>query len=208
MQYQIPVETLVAANALKSIDSIYVGQVLIIPLTSTVGMSVTFTITVTPSPVVRYIPAATATPTLVPGLVYPAPKPIRPANGATFKYDEREKSGVATITFEWTSVGQLQNGTQRCTWPNLPNGDTGYIWDRYQIEFTPPLINRAGKLQPIYNNDHGTYRSFSLLEFKPDVVYTWRVVVARWCMAKAAKTQGFLGIVSPYSTPFTFSYKM
>ena len=149
-------------------------------------------------------------PTTLPGYIFPAPKAIRPLNGIRLKYDARMRNGgVDMVTFEWTSVGQgLENGTKECRWPGLPNGDIGIMWDRYQIEFTPHLISASGREQISHNNDHGLYKSFSLLEFKPDITYSWRVVAVRWCIASTVKTTtpGSLGLVSPYSEPSTFSF--
>ena len=207
-QYGVSPNVLVDANAIQNVDVITVGQVLVIPSPSST-VSVTIPITVTPKPVVRLALPAPA-PTMPPGYMFPAPKAVRPLNGIRLKYDARMRNGgVDTVTFEWTSVGQLENGTKECRWPGLPNGDIGIMWDRYQIEFTPHLISASGREQISHNNDHGLYKTFSLLEFKPDITYSWRVVVVRWCMAKyAVKTTkpGSLGLVSPYSEPSTFSF--
>ena len=206
-QYGVSPAALVDANAIQNVDVITVGQVLVIPSPSS-AVSGTIPVTATLKPVVR-LALPVPVPTMSTGYIYPAPKSIRPLNGIRLKYDARMRNGgVDTVTFEWTSVGQLENGTKECRWPGLPNGDIGIMWDRYQIEFTPHLISASGRQQISHNNDHGLYKTFGLLEFKPDITYSWRVVVVRWCMAKYAKkaNPGSLGLVSPYSEPSTFSF--
>jgi len=206
-QYGVSPASLVNANAIQNVDVITVGQVLVIPSPSSV-VSVTVPITVTPNPVVRPV-LPTRAPVVSAGFVYPAPKLLRPVNGTNFIFNARSRDGgVDSVTFEWASVGKLENGAQECKWPGLPNGDIGFMYDRYQIEFDPPLIVTGGKAQSIYNNDHGLIKTFNLLEFKWGITYAWRVVVGRWCVPKYTKKarHGSLGQVSPYSEPMTFSY--
>jgi LysM repeat protein len=206
-QYQVPAQVLVAANAIQNADLIEVGQALVIPLASSAAMSATVSITVTPKPVVR-VPAAPAPQPS--GMIYPAPPILQPLNGVTLKYSGA--SGTDSITFAWLPVGELESGAQPCSWTGQANGTTAYIVDRYQIEFSPPVISRYG-VYAIFHNDHGLNREFNLLEFKPKVVYTWRVAVGRWCVIpdnqfdnQDLKHQAFLGLVSPYTEPRTFMY--
>jgi len=209
---QVPAETLAAANAIQNADLIEVGQMLVIPSTS-FAVSATVSITTTPKPVARVpvAPAAPAVPAPRPsGMIYAAPQIIQPLNGATLKFDATEKSGTDSITFAWLPVGELEGGTQPCTWSSQPNGSHAYLYDRYQLEFNPPVISKYG-VYPVFHNDHGLNREFYLREFQVDVVYTWRVGVGRWCVAKDydnqdPRHQGFLGLVSPYTEPRTFMY--
>jgi murein DD-endopeptidase MepM/ murein hydrolase activator NlpD len=209
-QYQVPAQVLAAANAIQNADLIEVGQALVIPLASSAAMSATVSITVTPKPVVR-VPAAPAAPAPKPsGMIYPAPPILQPLNGVTLKYSGA--SGIDSITFAWLPVGELENGTKPCGWTGQVNGTTAYIVDRYQIEFNPPVISQYG-VYAIFHNDHGLNREFNLLEFKPKVVYTWRVAVGRWCVIpdnqfdnQDPRHQAFLGLVSPYTEPRTFMY--
>ena len=143
-------------------------------------------------------------------MIYPAPPILQPLNGATLKYSGA--SGIDSITFEWLPVGELESGAQPCSWTGQANGTTAYIVDRYQIEFNPPVISRYG-VYAIFHNDHGLNREFNLLEFKPQVVYTWRVAVGRWCVIpdnqfdnQDPKHQAFLSLISPYTEPRTFMY--
>ena len=206
-QYQVPAQVLAAANAIQNADLIEVGQALVIPLASSAAMSATVSITVTPKPVVR-VPAAPAPQPS--GMIYPAPPILQPLNGVTLKYSGA--SGTDSITFAWLPVGELENGTKPCGWTGQVNGTTAYIVDRYQIEFNPPVISQYG-VYAIFHNDHGLNREFNLLEFKPKVVYTWRVAVGRWCVIpdnqfdnQDPRHQAFLGLVSPYTEPRTFMY--
>jgi LysM repeat protein len=82
--YQIPIEALMQANGITDCNVIQAGQVLIIPLEAAV----------TPGP--------TPTPTLPPP--YPPPVQLLPNNGDTFT------AADATITLQWTSVGELRPG--------------------------------------------------------------------------------------------------
>jgi hypothetical protein len=141
------------------------------------------------------------------------PQILYPENGKTLKYDAKDKNGGAdSITFDWLPVEQLERGTQPCSWQGQPNGTTAFLWDRYQIEFSPPLYDtNYRKYFPIYSNDQGANKEFSLLMFQPNVSYTWKVALGRWCVTinydnQDPKHQGFLGLVSPYSEPRTFMY--
>ena len=145
------VETLAAANNLQDLNHIEVGSTLVIPLTPTVGLSVTAFITVTPKAVVA-LPVAVVPPAPKPAptnFVYPMPKIQYPANGATLKYDAKGKDGSDSVIFSWLPVGQLLGveDKQSCSWEGQPNGTTGYLWDRYHIEFDRPLRNdKLGKV--------------------------------------------------------------
>ena len=209
-QYQVPPQVLAAANAIQNVDLIEAGQTLVIPLASSAAMPATASIPATPQPVAR-VPAAPAAPAPKPsGMIYPAPPILQPLNGATLKYSGAK--GIDSITFQWLPVGELESGTQPCSWTGQVNGTTAYIVDRYQIEFNPPVISQYG-IYPIFHNDHGLNREFNLLEFKSQVVYTWRVAVGRWCVIpdnqfdnQDPKHQAFFGLVSPYTEPRTFMY--
>jgi murein DD-endopeptidase MepM/ murein hydrolase activator NlpD len=215
-QYQVPAQVLAAANAIQNADLIEVGQALVIPLASSAALSATVSITATPKPVTR-VPVAPAAPPAAPapqpsGMIYPAPPIIQPLNGVTLKYSATDKEGADSITFAWLPVGQLEGGDKPCSWTGQANGTTAYIVDRYQIEFTPPVISRYG-VYPIFHNDHGLNREFNLREFQPEVVYTWRVAVGRWCVLpdnqfdnQDPTHQAFLSLVSPYTEPRTFMY--
>jgi len=208
--YQVAPDAIAAANAIQDSNYITTGQVLVIPIGPSANISATAPITATRKPVAPVKPAAPAPQPF--GMIYPAPQVIQPLNGVTLKYDAMEKKPGTTdgVTFAWLPVGQLEGGTTPCNWAAQPNGTHAYLYDRYQLEFNPPLISRYG-IYPIFHNDHGLNREFHLLEFKADVSYTWRVAVGRWCVAKDydnqdPKHQGFLGLVSPYSPPRTFMY--
>ncbi len=207
-KYNVSLEAIMAANAIQNMDLVEVNRPLVIPLSGTLPLSETVSVTITPRPIVR--PALpTRAPAAPAGFIFPASKLLLPVNGTNFIFNARSRDGgVDTVTFEWASVGKLENGAQECKWPGLPNGDIGFMYDRYQIEFDPPLMTASGKTQSIYNNDHGLIKTFSLLEFRWGITYTWRVVVVRWCMPKYDKKAryGSLGQVSPYSEPMTFSY--
>jgi LysM repeat protein len=211
-RYQVSAEVLIAANALQNADHIETGQVLVIPSASLV-VSATVSITVTPKLVTRVpvAPVAPAAPAPRPsGMIYAAPHIIQPLNGATLQYNAKDKSGTDSITFAWLPVGELEGGAQPCTWANQPQGTQAYLYDRYQLEFTPPVISKYG-VYAVFHNDHGLNREFNLREFQPDVAYTWRVGVGRWCVTKDydnqdPKHQAFLGLVSPYTEPRTFMY--
>ena len=129
------------------------------------------------------------------------------------KYDPNDKhGGVDSITFAWLPVSyNLESGKTPCHWDAQPNGTTAYLWDRYQIEVNPPLYNaKLNMTLPIFHNDQGTNRIFSLLEFKPGISYAWRVAVGRWCVSnfdnQNPKHQAFLGLASPYTESRTFMY--
>lgn len=207
--YQVTPDAVVAANAIQDSNYITVGQVLVIPIGPSASITVTVPVTATRKPVVRGTAAPAPRPS---GMVYAAPQVIQPLNGATLKYDATEEKPGTTdsVTFAWLPVGQLEGGATPCNWAAQPQGTHAYLYDRYQLEFNPPLITRSGT-NAIFHNDHGLNREFSLLEFKANVVYTWRAAVGRWCVAKDydnqdPKHQGFLGLVSPYSAPHTFMY--
>lgn len=213
--YQVTPAALAAANAIQDSDYITTGQVLVIPLGPSASITATVSIPATRKPVapVAAAPVKPAEPPPQPfGMIYPAPQIIQPLNGATLRYDAKEKAPGTTdsITFAWLPVGQLEGGDKSCTWAAQPNGTHAYLYDRYQIEFDPPVISKYG-VYGVFHNDHGLNREFNLLEFKPNVVYTWRTAVGRWCVTKDydnqdPKHQGFLGLVSPYTAPRTFMY--
>ena len=210
--YQVPPDAIAAANAIQDSNYITTGQVLVIPIGPSANISATVSITATRKPVVRATVAAVAPPPQPFGMIYPAPPIIQPLNGITLVYDASEQKPGTTesITFAWLPVGQLEGGDKPCTWPAQPNGTHAYLYDRYQLEFNPPVISKYGTYG-VFHNDHGLNREFNLLEFKANVVYTWRAAVGRWCVAKDydnqdPKHQGFLGLVSPYTAPRTFSY--
>ena len=208
--YQVTPDAVAAANAIQDSNYITVGQVLIIPLGPSAAVSATVSITATRKPVARVTVAPAAPAPRPSGMIYAAPQIIQPLNGVTLKFDATEKSGTDSITFAWLPVGELEGGTQPCTWSSQPNGSHAYLYDRYQLEFNPPVISKYG-VYPVFHNDHGLNREFYLREFQVDVVYTWRVGVGRWCVAKDydnqdPKHQGFLGLVSPYTEPRTFMY--
>lgn len=211
-RYQVPAEALAAANTILNTDYITAGQVLVIPLAPSAAMSATVVISATPKPVAR-VPVAPPAPAPRPsGMIFSAPALLQPLNGVTLKYDVKEKAGTASITFQWLPVGELEAGAQPCNWPTQPNGTHAFIFDRYQIEFNPPVITQYGAY-PIFHNNRGLNREFSLLEFKPDVVYTWRVTVGRWCVTKDfdnqdPKHQALMGLISPYSESRTFMYRL
>jgi LysM repeat protein len=216
-RYQVAADVLSAANAIQNTDYITAGQVLVIPLAGSTVVSATVSIRATPKPVARVNVAppapAAAAPQLL-GMIYPAPPIIQPLPGATLKYSTGGMQPGTTddITFEWLPVGELEGGAKPCSWAGQANGTTAYIVDRYQIEFNPALITKYGK-HAVYHNDHGLNRQFSLLEFQPNVSYTWRVGVGRWCVIpdnqfsnQDPKHQAFLGLISPYTEPRTFMY--
>ncbi len=216
-RFNVDPAVLLAANGIANADLVPVGQILIIPSAGT-------TVTVAPTQVIARAtapaaprptqPPAAPAPAVASNFVYPQPKILYPDNSATLKYSKNGKDGgTDDITFAWLPVGELQGGTEPCHWADQPNGTHAYIVDRYQIEFNPGVPDWAGKLRPIMNNDHGVNRTFSLLEFKPNVSYTWRVVVARYCVAKdydqfSNKHQALLGLASPYTESRTFMYTL
>ena len=204
-RYQVPPDALASANTIQDSNYITTGQVLVIPVGPLGVVSVTVQIASTPKSVVHASVAPPAPPPQPFGMIYPAPQIIQPLNGATPKYGAND-----SITFAWLPVGELEGGDKPCTWAAQPNGTHAYLYDRYQLEFNPPVISPYGTYA-IFHNDHGLNREFNLLEFKANVVYTWRAAVGRWCVAKDydnqdPKHQGFLGLVSPYSAPRTFMY--
>jgi LysM repeat protein len=214
-QFNVPLESLVATNNIQNINIIEVGTLLVIPVTPTVELSATVAITVTPQPIVAR-PAPPQPPKPAPSnFVYPAPRIQYPANGATFKYSANSKNGgVESIAFSWIPVGRLLGAEdgQPCSWQGQPNGTTGRLVDRYQIEFDPPLYDsKYQRSFAVFHNDHGTTREFNLLEFKPDTTYTWRVTVGRWCVLinydnQDPKHNVLLQFASPYSESRTFRY--
>lgn len=212
-QYQVPIDELITANAIQNMDIITVGQVLVIPVTPTLTLTGTAVMTPTARPIVARPAAPAAPPARPSNFVYSAPRILYPDNGITLKYDARNRNGgTEDITFVWLPVGSLESGTQPCTWQGQPNGADGWLWDRYHIEFDPPLYeSKLNRWLNVVHNDQGTSRVFSLLEFKPDVTYAWRVAVGRWCVSRNydnqdPKHQGFLGLVSPYTALRTFRY--
>ena len=124
------------------------------------------------------------------------------------------KNGSDSIIFSWLPVGQLLGveDKQSCSWEGQPNGTTGYLSDRYHIEFDRPLRNdKLNKWFNVFHNDHGSNREFNLLEFEPNVSYGWRVVVGRWCDLinydnQDPKWHVLLQYVSPYTEWRTFMY--
>ncbi len=212
-QFQVAPEAIIATNNIQNPNIIEVGSVLVIPIGPAGGITATAQITPTIRPVVARPVAPVAPPPPPSNMVYAALRIVYPENGTTLKYDETGKQGgTDDITFVWLPVGPLASGTQPCSWQGQPNGTEGWLWDRYQIEFNPPLYNNNfKKWLDVFHNDQGTSRVFSLLEFAPGVSYTWRVAVGRWCVAsnydnQDPKHQGFLGLVSPYTEPRTFMY--
>jgi len=218
-QFSVAPEAIIAANSITNPNIIEVGTVLVIPLTVTAELSATTLISVTPKPVaVRPVaPVAPAAPAPRPtpaNFVYPKPQILYPANGATLKYSAQGKNDTSdSVVLSWLPVGQLlgEADKQSCRWEGQPNGTTGYLVDRYHIEVDPPVWNKMGKAYPVFHNDHGTNREFSLLEFQPNVSYTWRVVVGRWCVLvdfdnQDPRHQAMLQLVSPYSESHTFMY--
>jgi len=214
-QFSVAPEAIIAANSIANPNLLEVGTVLVIPLTVTAELSATTPISITPKPVaVR--PVAPVAPRPAPAnFVYPKPQILYPANGVTLKYSAQGKNGGSdSVVLSWLPVGQLlgEADKQSCRWEGQPNGTTGYLVDRYHIEVDPPVWNdKMGKAFPVFHNDHGTNREFSLLEFQPNVSYTWRVVVGRWCVLidfdnQDPKHQAMLQLVSPYSEPHTFMY--
>jgi LysM repeat protein len=212
-RFNLSQESIIAANNIADPNHIEVGTVLIIPVTPTLSLTGTVAITPTARPVVARPVAPAAPPAPSSQFIYPAPRILYPDNGLTLKYSAKEKNdGTDSITFAWLPAGQLQSGTQPCTWEGQPNGADGWIWDRYHIELDPPLYSdKLNRSLNVFHNDQGTAREFSLLEFKSDVSYTWRVVVGRWCVSRNhdnqdPRHQGLLGLVSPYSESRTFRY--
>ena len=214
-RYQVPPDALASANAIQDTNHITTGQVLVIPVGPLGAVSVTVQIASTPKPVVHAsvaLPAPAAPPPQPFGMIYPAPQIIQPLNGATLKYSYADQKPGTTdsVTFAWLPVGELEGGTKSCSWPNQPNGSHAFLYDRYQLDFNPPLISPSG-VHGVFHNDHGLNREFGLLEFQMDTVYAWRVSVGRWCVAKDydnqdPRHQGYLGLVSPYSERRTFMY--
>jgi hypothetical protein len=144
-------------------------------------------------------------------MIYPAPKLVQPANGATLKYDPDNKhGGVNTIVYEWLSVGTLESGKIRCSWKDQPQGSEAAIFDRYFVDFEP---NDGWRRWP---KDAGQVTKFGmdlLRSFQIGTTYTWRVVVSRYCVPtniaqpnRGSPVESFLGVVSPYSESRTFSY--
>ena len=220
-QFSVAPETIIAANNITNPNIIEVGSVLVIPLTVTGELSATAPISVTPKPVaasavapVPVAPVAPPAPRPAPAnFVYPMPHILYPPNGATLKYDAKGKNGSDSIVLSWLPVGTLLGveDKQSCSWQGQPNGTIGYLVDRYHIEFVPALLNAQGRSYPVFHNDHGTNREFSLLEFKPNVSYSWRVVVGRWCVLidydnQDPKHNVMLQLVSPYTEWYTFLY--
>lgn len=212
-RYQVTPGVLAAANAIQNTDLITAGQVLVIPLASS-AVTLTVPLSSTPKPAVAANVPPPPPPRKPVGMIYPAPQILQPLNGVTLKYGYGGKASGTTddITFAWFPVGQLERGAQPCKWEGQANGTTASIWDRYQIEFNPPVVSK-NSVYPIFHNDQGLNRTFSLLEFQPNVVYTWRVGVGRWCVIpdnqfsnQDPKHQAFMGLVSPYTDPRTFMY--
>lgn len=219
-QFSVAPEAIIAANNITNPNIIEVGSVLVIPLTVTGELSATAPISVTPKvvaarPVAPVAPAAPAPKPAPANFVYPMAHILYPPNGATLKYNSKEKQGgTDSIVLSWLPVGQLLGAEdkQPCSWQGQPNGTTGYIVDRYHIEFNPALWNAQWKrAYPVFHNDHGTNREFNLLEFQSNVSYSWRVVVGRWCVLinydnQDPKHNVLLQLVSPYTEWRTFMY--
>jgi len=211
-RFDVSPDAIIAANNITNPNIIEVGSVLVIPLTPTATLTTTGNVTPTVQPVAVRRVAPTSPPPAPPSnVVYLAPQILYPDNGLTLKYDPKDKhGGVDSITFAWLPVSDnLESGKTSCHWDAQPNGTTAYLWDRYQIEINPPLYNaKLNMTLPIFHNDQGTNRIFSLLEFKPGVSYTWRVAVGRWCVSnfdnQDPKHQAFLGLASPYTEARTF----
>lgn len=219
--YKVSAADILAANNLKNPDVLPLGQTLTIPVSTTGAITApvaaaTTLATAAAQPVARPVQPAQpvqpkpAAPPAPSGVVFPAPRILRPLNGAHYIFKANEQGGTDDVTFEWLPVGTLESGAQPCSWPTQPNGTTARIWDRYQIEFDPPLYSKLGRAFPVFHNDQGMNRTFSLLEFKPDVVYKWRVGVGRWCVSNydvySDKHEIFMQIVSGYTPWYTFSY--
>ena len=212
-RFGVSPESIIAANNITDPDHIEVGVTLIIPLTPTLTLTGTVVITPTVKPVVAR-PVAPPPPAAPPSnFVYRTPQILYPDNGVTLKYSASEKGGTDSITFVWLPVSaNLESGKTPCTWEGQPNGTNGFLWDRYHIEFNPPLYNpKLNRILNVFHNDQGTNREFNLLEFNAGVSYAWRVAVGRWCVStnydnQDPKHQGFLGLVSPYTEWRTFAY--
>ena len=212
-RFNLPQESIIAANNLTDPNHIEVGVVLVIPITPTVATTATVAITPTVKPVVVR-PVAPPPPAAPPSnFIYRTPQILYPDNGLTLKYDPKEKGGTDSITFAWLPVSaNLESGKTPCSWQGQPNGANGFLWDRYHIEFNPPLYSpQLKRTLNVFHNDQGTNREFSLLEFSASVSYSWRVAVGRWCVStnhdnQDPRHQGFLGLVSPYTEWRTFAY--
>jgi LysM repeat protein len=216
-QFSVAPEAIIAANNITNPNILEVGAMLVIPLTVTAELSATAPISVTPKPVaVRPVaPVALPARPAPANFIYPRPQILYPANGTTLKYESKEKKGgVESIVFSWLPVGKLLSveDQQSCRWEGQPNGTTGYLVDRYQIEFDPPLWNdKMRRFYAVFHNDHGVNREFNLLEFQPNVSYTWRVAVGRWCVLvnydnQDPKHNVMLQLASPYTELRTFMY--
>ena len=214
-QFNVAPEAIIAANNITNPNIIEVGSVLVIPLTVTGELPATAPISVTPQ-LVAARPVAPVAPRPAPAnLVYSMPHILYPPNGTTLKYNSQDKkNGTDSIVLSWLPVGQLLGAEdkQPCSWQGQPNGTTGYLVDRYHIEFNPAVWNSQWQRSyPVFHNDHGTNREFNLLEFQPDVSYSWRVVVGRWCVLidydnQDPKHNVMLQLVSPYTEWRTFMY--
>jgi LysM repeat protein len=212
-QFSVAPEAIIAVNNITDPNIIEVGSVLVIPLTVTGELSATAPISATPNPVVVR-PVAPAPRPAPANLVYPMPHILYPPNGTTLKYDPKDKKGgTDSIVLSWLPVGQLLGAEdkQPCSWQGQPNGTTGYLVDRYHIEFVPALRNAQGQSYAVFHNDHGANREFNLLEFQPNVSYSWRVVVGRWCVLSDYDNQDpkhnvMLQLVSPYTEWRSFMY--
>lgn len=209
-QFDVSPEAIIAINNIQDPNHIEVGTVLTIPLTSTVPTTATVAIT----PTVRLVAVRPAAPPPPPSnYIYRVPQILYPDNGLTLKYNSKDKSGgTDSIIFAWLPVSaNLETGKTPCSWPGQPNGTQAFLWDRYHIEFNPPLYNpKLNRILNVFHNDQGTNREFNLLEFNPGVSYSWRVAVGRWCVSnydnQDPKHQGFLGLVSPYTEWRSFAW--
>jgi LysM repeat protein len=88
VQYDASLDAIMAVNDLSSVDLIYAGQSIIVPLNPP---------TATPPP------TSTPTPTSTPGPPYVSPDLLFPANGQVFERQD------AAIVLTWTSVGILSD---------------------------------------------------------------------------------------------------
>ncbi len=141
------------------------------------------------------------------GMLYPAPKLIQPANGATLKYDPDNKhGGVNTIVYEWLSVGTLESGKIRCSYKNLPGGMEAFIFDRYVVDWNEPGTPYQGRIDAGQVTSFGTFWRGGSSRTR-----MWRVAVARVCAVpyypyRGSNGQHFIDMVSPWSEWSSFNY--
>jgi hypothetical protein len=110
--------------------------------------------------------------------------------------------------FRMAAWGALvENGKTPCTWNGKPDSaGPAFLYDRYFIEFAPPLSDRGRPPKFWDTVDTGEWaHDIQYLQLDENKTYTWRVAIARWCEAYN-RSKVSLGLVSPYSESRTLTW--